>query len=233
LPTPQKPKYHRALDILIHDSRIPKGSPVTFCRWQSTGRSVPRISHSIKNQAKWRPTEDLDILNLKKDTNVKGTHDNHLFILIDDFVGTGRTIVTLINSESSPIKKLLLKYDKSQLYILIAVGFEHGIREIKRALKQFGDRVTLSVAQLFTFQDCCFADSSSILIDKDQRDQLKSFCLKVAQEYYPFLSKDMWLGFGSLGALVVFFDTVPNNSLPIIWHDESKWNPLFPASGLL
>jgi hypothetical protein len=60
---------------------------------------------------------------------------------------------------------------------------------------------------------------------------MKSFCETVGKDY-GFHPK-LWLGYEDSQALIVFPDTVPNNSLPILWHDQGRWKPLLPASGIL
>ncbi len=95
------------------------------------------------------------------------------------------------------------------------------------------DRVKMDVFFLFGEEDTCFHDNSRILTRTQVRVSFRSFCLTVADNYFTSLCGTFRLGYGGLGALVVFSNTVPNNSLPLLWYDQSKWIPLFPASGLL
>jgi hypothetical protein len=87
-------------------------------------------------------------------------------------------------------------------------------------------------AKLFQDEDTCFNPTSKILLSHEQREQFRSLCLDLADKYFSSMKPEMRLGFDNLGAIVVFFNTVPNNSLPILWHTAGTWFPLFPASGL-
>jgi hypothetical protein len=88
------------------------------------------------------------------------------------------------------------------------------------------------VSHLFKDEDRCFVKGSRVFPDAALSDRVRQFCIQTAEKHYPSLPPNMRLGHNQLGALAVFFDTVPNNSLPILWHDEGTWQPLFPASGL-
>jgi hypothetical protein len=56
----------------------------------------------------------------------------------------------------------------------------------------------------------------------------KDILLQIGRELYP----DAPLGFGDLGALVAFHNTVPNNTLPVFWSNsrvgDKQWKPIFP-----
>lgn len=56
----------------------------------------------------------------------------------------------------------------------------------------------------------------------------KDVLLQIGRELY----RDAPLGFGDLGALVAFHNTVPNNTLPIFWSNgrvgDKEWKPIFP-----
>ena len=139
----------------------------------------------------------------------------------------------LFKKPGSTIEKLLATYPGVPIRLLIVAGFEFGLRQVQSALIPYRDRVELIASCLFKEEDRCFVQGSRIFSDPVQCDLVRAFCLEVAEQHYPRLPKSMRLGVGEIGALAVFFDTVPNNSLPILWHDEGTWLPLFPASGLL
>jgi hypothetical protein len=86
--------------------------------------------------------------------------------------------------------------------------------------------------RVFDEEDRCFSNNSRIFPDPEEREGFQRFCIEVASKYFPGLKGENRIGFNGVASLVVFADTVPNNSLPILWYDSSKWKPLFPASGL-
>ncbi len=47
------------------------------------------------------------------------------------------------------------------------------------------------------------------------------------------LPKKFIYGFEQTGAFFAFYNSVPNNSLPVLWHDQGEWQALLPASKTL
>ncbi|WP_423395528.1 phosphoribosyltransferase-like protein [Burkholderia sp. LMG 21824] len=62
----------------------------------------------------------------------------------------------------------------------------------------------------------------------------RKFAKDVLQQIGRELSPSAPLGHGAMGALVVFHNATPNNTLPIFWSagsvQERPWKPLFPRS---
>jgi hypothetical protein len=193
----------------------------------------PRVAHAIKNQAKWKAVVDVDLSadpSIWPNLSARGVR--HV-ILADDFVGSGKTLSKLFLAGNGPLSLLLKSNPEVKLYVLVVAGFESGFRNVKFAIPlQLLKRIRMIAGRLFTSRDQCFEDKSRILTSEEKRNALRQFCFDVAATHYPSLHADSRLGFGAIGALVVFADTIPNNSLPILWHDSGSWVPLFPASGL-
>lgn len=224
--------FYRILGDLIGRSGIPAGHPVVFCRAEPLGKSSPRVAHAIKNQARWRPSTDIDLSGDPRNwASLRSLGVRHM-ILADDFVGSGTTLSKLF-LQNAPLASLLQANPEASLKILLIAGFEAGLTRIKSSIPtQLSKRVQIISGRLFGPRDQCFELRSRILSSEEQRNNLKQFCQDAAAKHYPGLDVDSRLGFRALGALVVFSDTVPNNSLPILWHDRGTWLPLFPGSGL-
>ena len=70
----------------------------------------------------------------------------------------------------------------------------------------------------------CFTNESLIFEDAT----IKQRAREVAQTYGVKLQRKQPLGFDGGQLLIVFCDTCPNNSLPVLWcSSEPSWTPLF------
>jgi hypothetical protein len=227
-------EYFKAIDALIGRSAISSRTRVIFCKWQSEGQSGPRVANQIKNRAHWRIDAgcEIDLTRDESEWPQLDANASYQLVLVDDFVGSGRTISRLFVGNDAPVRRLLAKLPSARLWIGIIVGFDRALRSALSAIEEFGARVTVTPYKLLTEDDRCFSDTSRILANATTRSRVKDFCLQTAKTHYPSLSRNIRLGFNDTAALVVFHDTIPNNSLPIIWHNEGTWFPLFPASGL-
>ena len=122
----------------------------------------------------------------------------------------------------------LADYPGSRAIVIAIAALDEGVQRIENSLQQFGGRVRLFVGTRFDERDRCFSADSRAIPLPANREHLRKFCKEVGKRYFP---KKFWFGFGDSECLVVFPGSVPNNSLPILWHDEGEWFPLFPASG--
>ena len=63
-----------------------------------------------------------------------------------------------------------------------------------------------------------------IFPDPSERDRAR----QIAEAKGVMLEKEQPLGYGDTQASGVFYQSCPNNTLPIFWSRNSNWRPLFP-----
>ncbi|HEX3626486.1 MAG TPA: AAA family ATPase [Verrucomicrobiae bacterium] len=178
-------KYYQALEMLIEDSKIPRGSVVCFCKWQSLGRSSPRTSHDLKNQAKWKIGADIDLE--AHDSTWPISEKLEWLVIADDFVGSGGTVGSLIDPKKSRLSLLLKKYPKSKIVVLIVAGFRNGLRQILNQAQRSEGRVKVISNLIFDEEDRCFTATSRILQNPRDRRLLCQFCVTAARSHYKSL----------------------------------------------
>lgn len=226
-------EYFAALNELASRSGIPVRGRVFFIKWQGLGESAFRVAHQLKNIAHWRVEEmELDLNKPESGWPALDAEKEHQFVVVDDFVGTGKTITPLFVGETAPVQCLLSRLPKARLFVGIIAGFENALLEVAASVRRYGDRVIFVPHKVFHESDRCFHETSRIFPQERRRERFRDFCDSIAQRHYPSLPTSFRLGFGGIGGLVVFPDTVPNNSIPILWHNTGTWFPVFPASGL-
>lgn len=147
---------------------------------------------------------------------------NTHIILIDDFVGSGKTIGTFF------LKHVQQHRSKFKYISLIcAAGMNHGIEY----LKQYFNFIIIQPENKF---DKAFHSKASFFGYRKYREYrnvaYKYGSLltnpqntKTGIEYFPNA-----LGFNNSQALVSFQYGTPNNTLPIFWSSTNNWRPLIP-----
>lgn len=227
-------RYYSSLEDLKKKSGLTSGSRVVFCKWQPMGSSSPRVAHDLKNYLNLkRYKDDLDIMNsIQPWPEINPEYST--FLIVDDFIGSGKTLSALFSGDPSPVSRVLRKYPTCVIYILIIAGYESSISSIRQIISmndELRNRVEFRFSILLNDGDKCFSSSSIIVPEASTRETLKEFLGNVRETHYKFLPKNFTCGFNDIGSCVVFFDTVPNNSLPLLWVTGSTWYSLFPASG--
>jgi hypothetical protein len=148
--------------------------------------------------------------------------DNHseklgaddVVVLLDDFSGTGTQACDAWNDPETSYGALLAGVGK--VYLILVAASKDARRKI---LAETG--MSPVPAHYLHESDNVFSDKCRHFTMKD-RARLLHYC-KIADKHDP-------KGFGDCGFVVVFQHRPPNNTIPILHADHSKWTGLFPRN---
>lgn len=220
------PQFHGLVNDLVLRSGVPRGSCVALAEWQPFSKSGSVMAHRIKERGNWGRAVTLNLADEPSEWEKILPKKGLPVIVTDDFVGTGETISGLV-----PRLALLLESQPEvQVRILLVAGFARGIQRIRPLEIEFGERVKIVVGRLLRDSDSCFHQESTLLT-ASQREVLSAFCDAFGKR----VGMRIPLGYGGLGALFVFPESIPNTTLPLLWYDAKPdlWKPLLPASMVL
>ncbi|MCA9216997.1 MAG: hypothetical protein KDB27_28205 [Planctomycetales bacterium] len=186
---------------------IPPGAPPT--------KSGPLIARHLKRALK---ISERWIIHPERVAHEVSSIDAVIFV--DDFLGTGHQFGQFLADTG------LSTYLTSSCFLYACLaGHKHGIDTLRRA---FPDLHVATVENLDDSHAVFHAESGSF------PDGVNS--IETAKDFYYDLLDDRGItivgqdrrGYGHLEIAYAFEHAVPDNSLPILWWDQSdSWNPLF------
>ncbi len=147
-------------------------------------------------------------------------------VFIDDFIGTGKSASKYFVLLADECGELLLK--TRHVFFIAVCGFEEGRAAAERAITELGLSIEVRLCDPLPMSAHCFSDTSLTFPDPEQRERAK----QIAYRYGLNIVKDMVsdvdpLGYGGCQATLVFEDSCPNNTLPILWAETGTWDALF------
>ncbi|KAA6322313.1 hypothetical protein EZS27_028130 [termite gut metagenome] len=149
-------------------------------------------------------------------------------MIIDDFVGSGDTIVNNIKEYFIPEFCLILKERKIITIFGIVTGFSEAKEIIERKINKLGIDAIVIIIDILDDSDKCFSDSSRIFVTPSEKRKVKHICQskgELLEEKYP-------LGYSDSQTIIAFPMNCPNNTLPIFWKETKNWVPIFKRTYL-
>jgi hypothetical protein len=150
-------------------------------------------------------------------------------VIVDDIVASGGTLVSKLTRFIHE-NELKLKELGKPLFAIALAGTDSGTSRVNEGLQEFSWLdFQLRVCEPLLPRSFAFEPDNGIWSNQDDFERAKSLCRDLGVNIYP----DAPFGYGDQGLLVVFSDTCPNNTLPII-HSPArpdaarKWRSLFP-----
>jgi hypothetical protein len=150
-------------------------------------------------------------------------------LVVDDIVATGdllsRKLTTFVRENEA-----ILQSAAVPIVAIALTGTPDGETRVRNTLQEFNWLdFDLRICEPLIARSFAFDPTNRIWETQDDLERAKALCRDFGANIY----RDAPLGYGDQGLLVVFPETCPNNTLPII-HSASrsdaqrKWSPLFP-----
>jgi hypothetical protein len=160
--------------------------------------------------------EDIDKF-ISKDKEKRITR----LVFIDDIVGSGNTIIEGLQDLNRRCGETL---KSSDIRVIVAniCGLESGRESIEAIKPDLYFDFDIYICDVLNNSDRCFSEESSIFTLEERKT-----ARDIVQKYGSKLQKKQPLGYADGQLLIVFRDTCPNNSLPILWDKKEFWMPLF------
>ena len=199
-------------DILVSCmDETPAKSGLTYCRlfaqvnqiWKDSVKTFDRVKQTMKD----KPAEIEDIQRL---------------VLIDDFSGTGRTIVDGLKRELAVLKSL--NQNGVRIIVIALAGFDSALGQVQNFIEENGLDAKVYFCDPFGDEHRAFSETSRAFPTPPERERAR----EIAEDKGVQLDNKQPLGYGDTQSLVVFSDSCPNNTLPILWADKKGWTPIFP-----
>lgn len=187
-----------------------------------SGGALARELRASLRPGKCTPAVEIDVW-------MRGHVDSDaMVVIVDDFSGTGNTLVKGLRRFRQKVPEDIwnryIGEKRISLYVMYAFP------EALELLREEFVGVEVSAANVFGDELRACDDEAGIFDSLDERN----FARQVIQQLGRELTPGAPLGHGGMGALVVFHNATPNNTLPIFWSGgavgERPWKPLFPRA---
>lgn len=147
-------------------------------------------------------------------------------VFVDDVVATGRSLHT--NLTAFLLANPTIAERSIPVVVVVLLATIEGEQYLRDAMvAEMGPNIDLRVCEHIDQRMLPFGAGSKFWASDVEADRARSLVRKLGAYVY----KSRPLGYGDTGLLLVFPQTVPNNSLPIL-HSSGKapqtWKPLFP-----
>ena len=151
-------------------------------------------------------------------------NDLQALVFIDDLVGTGRSAQDYFRKLSQGSGQVLREAGL-RIYFIAVTGFVETQQSIESTLTECDLPVEVHICGPLDSSAKCFGEHSRIFPEVTERSQAET----IAYGYGARLVRKNPLGYGNCQLAIVFSDSCPNNSLPILWaeSDNPLWKPLF------
>lgn len=168
-------------------------------------------------------------INILDDLDYGKLSNEGKIIIVDDFAGSGGTIIEFYDKFSHYLPK------DHKVYALTIAYMDKARTVLKnKNIEIFGNRRTP-----------VFYSRGSVFGYYPKMKAIREFCFKYGDKLYSEIrykeekTRLHPLGYANTQALIGFEHSIPNNTIPIIWADKKRndnkevWIPIFPRSGNL
>jgi len=152
-----------------------------------------------------------------------------LILIVDDFAGTGSTIQKGLEKffGQEGAKEILESYlNERRILCYILYSFPEALQKLQESYP----KVEFLATHVFGEEVRALDSEAGIFENEEEIKFAHDVLIQVGRELTPQVP----LGYGDMGALVVFHNTVPNDTLPVFWSsgtvNERPWKPLFPRA---
>ena len=145
------------------------------------------------------------ITNLDNLSNEQWKKINNV-VLIDDFSGTGKTIITFLQGQNT-------FFCEKKIFILLVEVMKEAKEKIELFAKENDMNITILTNSI---KDKAFFDKSNSFIKK---------FINISKRRK--IGKDFIKGYKESESLVSFFNNTPNNTLGLFWYKSDSNQPLF------
>ena len=186
------------------------------------GRSGTKYARLFAHENKITTANVYDIPKLLKRLE-GGVGEVQCIVAVDDIIGSG-------SSASEELRQLAASVNqnpnitKFKWFYLTICGFVEGIKGVEDAAYNYTFPLEVCVCDVLSSEDRAFSEDSTLFVTREDRIHAHDLCYRIGQNIYP----DGSLGYKDVQALVVFDDSCPNDTLPILWQSKKGWTPLFP-----
>lgn len=152
---------------------------------------------------------------------------NDAVVYVDDFIGSGGSVVTALSSldKKNVRPEVLSDASSGRLYAIAAIVMDNGYSRITQ---------DISGAVILGDSYCKgFNPHKKVFGSYFKTKAVREMCYKYGEQLY----KGCPLGYENTQSLVLMQHSSPNNTVPVLWSDKQyqgrNWIPLVPRNNLL